>query len=308
MMFIKPNEHIIVMEDILTPFSYDDIRMLEDAGMTLVYLSTSIFWDKIYHRHSDTLDWYSLDARIEKFLDSGLKIILPFYHTMPTWFPDDWYIKKHELLTHIIPNYANEEYGRAVDTFAAQILDRYSNYKNRIQLTYAIPAGGEFFWDDTMTKNYPLSDEVLFQFITNRQRALVTQHGEIWLYVHNFLGNPNNWNNTHLSFLYQHLTEQFPDNPLYSIQFAHFTTAGSPNHIEGQMKVKEYNEKYVVQFFVGSEYCEGLTTNFDAAIEQKVRGFFTAPMHLTHPLKHTSVQPWMVNALRETNKKFEELR
>ena len=307
-MFIKPNEHIIIMEDIVTPFSSDDIKMLEDAGMTLVYLSTSIFWDQIYHKHSDKLDWSSLDSRIDKFLDSGLKIILPFYHTMPTWFPDDWYIKRHEILTHNIPNYANEEYGKAVDNFAAQILERYSDYKHKIQLTYAIPAAGEFLFDDLMVKNFPVSDEEIIRFISNRQKVLMQQHGELWLYIHNFLGLPNNWNNKHLPFLYQALREQFPDNPLYSVQFAHFTTANSPNYIEGQMKVKEYNERYGVQFFIGSEYCEGLTTNFNAAIEQKVRGFFTAPMHITHPAKHTSVQPWMVDALREANRKLEELR
>ena len=71
-MFIKPNEHIIVMEDRPDQgeFSLDDVKMLEDAGMTLVYLSCAIYWDKIYHRFSYQAN--SLISNFEKMMKWNL--------------------------------------------------------------------------------------------------------------------------------------------------------------------------------------------------------------------------------------------
>lgn len=307
-MFVKPDEYIIVMEDKPDQgdFSLEDVKKLDDAGLNLVYLSCAICWDQIYPHDFSALDWSSLDYRIDKFANTNIKMLVPFYYTMPNWFPDAWYAKKHPIATHILPNYASHELGEAIDEFAQKILDRYSDIHDRFQLTFSIPAGGEFLWDDQLTSNYPFPDEVIFDFITERQRFLVKQHGELWLHIHNFLGHPDNWNNTHLPFLYQHLKKEFPDNPLYSIQFSHFATGNIPNDPPKIERIKEYHEKYDIDFFVGSEYCEGLRTNFDRAIRQKVRGFFSAPMLVTHPLGHKSIQPWMIEALVEANQKFKE--
>jgi hypothetical protein len=308
-MFIKPDEFIIVMEDKPDQgdFNLDDVKMLEDAGMTLAYLSCAICWDQICLPNNQ-MDWSSLDYRIHKFDNTNIKLLVPFYYTMPNWFPNEWYKKKDPRLTHILPNYANEDLGYAIDKFALEILDRYDDIRDRLQLTFSIPAGGEFLWDDQLTSDFPFSDEEIIKFITDRQRVLVKQHGELWLHIHTFLGHPDNWNNTHLPFVYQALRKEFPYNPLYSIQFSHFATGNIPNDPPKIKRIKEYSEKYEVQFFVGSEYCEGLSKNFDAAIEQNVRGFFTAPMLITHPLKHKHIQPWMVEALQETDRKFKELR
>lgn len=305
-MFIEPDEHIIVMEDLYNPFSPNDIKMVEDAGIKTVYVSASVCWDKI-HPSSFHIDWVGLDRRLEKLLESNLKLLLPFYYTTPKWFPDSWYIHKHELATHILPNFANPDFERAVDNFADEILEHYAEYRDRIQLTFSIPSGGEFFWDAVQTSNYPMSDETIINFVLNRQRHLVKQHGEVWLHLHNFLGDPMNWNNTHLPFLYQAMVDEFPDTPFYSIQFAHFTCGHLQNRIDGQFKVKEYTERFGIKFFVGSDYCEGLTTNFDAGMEQKIWGFFTCPIHSENLIRHNSIEPWMVDTLRDTNKRISEV-
>ena len=73
------------------------------------------------------------------------------------------------------------------------------------------------------------------------------------------------------------------------------------------MLIKEYKDKYGIRFFVGSEYCEGLTANFDKAVEQEAYGFVTAPKHDLQVRKHNEIETWMVEALKETNKKWNEV-
>lgn len=302
-MFIRPDENIIVMDDdFYAPYSPADISRLVDAGIKTIHVPHAICWDKLQN------GWSDLDSHIDKFLNVGLKVLLPFYYTIPLNFPDNWYIIKDSDPIKTLPNFNHSDYCEATDEFANNVLDHLSDVKDKVQLTFAIPSGGEFLWDAEITSKYPMSDETIFKFIIDRQRLLVEQHGEIWLYLHNFLGAGANWNNTRLPLLYAALRNEFPETPIYSVQFAHFTTGNVPNYEGGQMRVKEYNEKYGIQFFVGSDYCEGLTKNFDAAMEQKVRGFLTSPIHGEHPKKHQRIEPWMVDALRTANQRVQKVR
>jgi hypothetical protein len=309
-MFIRPDEHIIIMEDLYNPFSLDDLHKIEDAGIKTVYVTHPFCWNLIANRvvrDSSFWDWGSVDKRLEILLKTGLKLMLPFYHTTPDWFPDEWYIQKHPTeLDHNIPNYANEDFIGAVDEFLVGALNHYRDIRDRVQLTYAIPAGGEFLWDAVLTENFPATDEQIINFVVGRQKILAKQHNEIWMLFHNFLGDPMNWNNTHLPVLYQALANEFVGTDIYSIQGAHFS-CGYTTSNENQMKVKEYNKKFGIKFFVGSDYCEGLSTNFDAALEQGVRGFLTAPLHHSHPKQFKVVKPWMVDAIKEANQKFMEI-
>lgn len=307
-MFIKPDDHIIIMEDdFYDPFNDEDIKMLIDAGVGIVHIPHAICWDKIYERNSPHLEWYSLDSAIEKYLKYDLRLTIPFFYTMPRWFPSNWYIDNTKPEPDCVtPNYANEELGQAIDNFAGEVLDHLRDVSHKIQLTYAIPSLGEFLWDGVMPDPYPTSDENVHNFIINRQKMLVKQHGEIWLYLHNFMGGSRNWNNTRLPFLYQALKYEFMDVPIYSVQFAHFAVGISPTNWECQSMITKYHDEYGIEFFVGSGNCGGLSTNFDAMIKQKARGFFTAPL-MQFFANNEHIQPWMVEAIKKANRKFEEI-
>ena len=308
MMFIEQDEHIIIMEDFYNPFNRDDLSMLEDTGIKTIYMTSPICWNRIYKRDSSEKEWSELDRKLDVLLQSNFKLLMPFYHTMPDWFPNSWYLMKHELETHIIPNYGNKEFQQAVDTFAYEVLDHFSDITNRMQLTYSIPAGGEFLWESTFSvRQFPATVDDVKDFVIGRQRLLSKQYGEMWLLFHNFLGTLDNWNNQYLPDLYQALIDEFPDVPLYSIQGAHFACGNSPTYEGGQDKVRTYNERYGVKFFVGSEYCEGLVTNFDAAVRQNVYGFLTSPLHHQNPNKPVHMEGWMVENLKEADRKLKEI-
>jgi hypothetical protein len=306
MMFLEPDERIFILEDDINfPLAENDLKILEDAGIRTIHNSHFICWDKL-QTEDGKFDWSSFDAAIEKFLKTDMKLLLSFYYTTPTWFPDEWYIHKSNDLLQIIPNYGNLDYINAVDVFAIELLKHCKDLKNKIQLTFAIPAGGEFLWDAVMTNNFPVSDETIIRFVVGREKLLVKQYGEVWLYLHNYLGHPENWNNKRLAFLYKALAEEFPNNPIYSVQYAHFAVGRSLTGEEQQNKVTQYKNEYGIKFFVGSEYCEGLKTNIDAALRQEVYGFVTSPLHLFSQNQYTSIQPWMIDALKTANGRLNE--
>lgn len=308
-MFLSPDEHILIMDEIKRLFSLDDLLKLEDAGIKTIYGNCFIRWDKIRLHSGDAFgwDWSSVDSIIEKYLHTNLKLLLPTYYTMPDWFPAEWYIKNTLIPEHRIPNYGNIDFRHTVDNFINQILIHFADIRDKIQLIYAIPSGGEFVIDPFLEDNLPFTDEEIIEFVVGRQKLFVKQHGEVWMSFHNWLGNPRGWNNAHLPILYQAIVDEFPRADKYSIQFAHFAIgAYSTTDLSYQSMVTSYKEKYGIEFFVGSQYCDGLLKNLDAAISQKVRGYFTAPFHLENPNFPTSLEPWMFVNMMYANKRFEE--
>ena len=308
-MFLDPDEHVVPFESTVYPFSIDDLLMMEDAGIKTIYITHIFYWDKMWERYSSELDWSIPDERIQKYLKTNLKIMLPFYVTMPRWFPPDWYLDNTPVdPRHVLPNYANKNLQETIDEFFNQILIHYADIRDRIHITYAIPAGGEFLWDANLIDNYPVSDEDIFEFVIGRQRLLSRQHGEIWSVFHNFLGNPMNWNNIHLPFLYQIMREEFPDLPIYSIQGPHFSVGKKDYYTDekNQRKVTEYTDKFGIRFFVGPDYCEGIRNNIDKAIEQKAYGFLPAPLGEENTITHTYMEQWMCDDMMYANNKFKE--
>ena len=300
-MFIENDEHIVIMEDIASyPFSIDDIKKLEDASVKTVYMTNVMCWDDIYSRN----DWSSIDDRIEKYEKSNLKVIIPFYGIgLPKKFKRN---TEAELLERFdfanwftyfdeSPDYGNLEYIQAVDDFAHQLFQRYSNFPRPIQFSFSIPQNGEFpFFPHTTGWSIP--NDVLLKFIVGRQRILNTQYGEIWSAYHTQTGL---WNAAYMPLLYETIRKEFPDAPYYSVQFGHFV-----NPIGAQMYVAKYAEEYGIRFLVGSNYVEGLVTNFEAGKQQNIWGFLTAPLHGENPVQHKHIEDWMIPIIRTANEKL----
>lgn len=304
MMFLEPDEHIIFIDEPLYPFNIEDLKRIEDAGIKTIYSNCAICWDKIYKQGSPKLDWSSADVIIDKSMHTNLKVILPFYYTMPRWFPPSWYLSNiTPEPDKVIPNYGSEELAQAIDSFANEAIEYYSDLKDKIHLIYTIPSGGEFLFNETV---HPCPDEVIHKFIIDRQKVLIKQHGEIWTLLHNFLGVEGSWNGPHLPGLYQALKDEFKDIPFYSMQFAHFAVGNVPTSWECQDMVRDYNKRFGIKFFVGSQYGDGLKINLENAIKQNIWGFVTAPFGAQNPNRPSSIEPWIADNVREANKRLRE--
>jgi hypothetical protein len=175
----------------------------------------------------------------------------------------------------------------------------------RTQFIFAIPDGGEFLWDTALDQtNPPHSTEEAIEFIVNAERILIDQFGEVWINLHNFMGY---WNSHNIELVYETLRNEFPTHPIYSFQFAHLEIGHQRTSDDCQSVVRIYHDKYDIGFFIGSQYCEGLITNLDVAIDLKVRGFVTSPLHSENLVKHDKIEPWMLDAIREANQRFNEV-
>lgn len=266
-MFLRSDERIIVLEDdVVYPFTKDDLDKIQEAGIKTLFTARAAKKDSVNLRWNDRF-----------------KVLVPFY-------------------------YSGESFVQLLNQ-KEQVLDwakTCTKRKNKkVQFIFGLPDGGEFFWDAMLIKDFPASDDQIIDFVVSVQRVLVRQHGEIWLCLNNYLGDYRNWNNTHLPVLYRALANEFPGIPFYSLQFAYFSCGGtSPsNHIQ-RNKIKEYKKRFGIRFFVGPDYCEGLINNFDEIMQYEPYGFIVSPTHVENPIKHNSIEPWMVDAIKEANKKL----
>lgn len=309
-MFIEPDEHVIIMEDVVyNPFSIDDIKKLEDGGVRTIFLTNIINWKEIYSPTWNDRNWDVIDRKIEKYLNTNLKLLIHFHGKgLPErfWWKDEegWLADKPDYKVwsdyspHHIPDYGNEEYTNAVDDFAFELFQRYSNYHNKIQFIYAIPDDGEFpFFPHWPT--VPIPFDVVMEFILDIEHRLSFQFGEVWTNFHNQTGI---WNAENISEVYRILRASFLKSKRYAVQFEHFI-----HPISTQMYVKKYAEEYGVRFFVGSNYCEGLHENLERGVEQGIWGFLTAPMHYLNDVKHTKVEDWMIPVIQKANKRLCEV-
>ena len=275
-MFLDKDEHIIVMED--TPnfiFNLDDLHKIENAGIKTVLLPRALYIDR-------PID----DTGINFVLNnSNLKVLMLFFYSNSHQRDLTYYIKRSD----------------EIDKYLKETLKHFEPIRDRVQLVFAIPEGGEFLWDCMLTEKFPVSDQEVAKFFIGRLKIMKEWHEEIWITIHNFMGHHNGWNNVHLPYLYSVLAEEFDGVPIYSLQFIHYSCGGTPTTKEQQMKVKQYKDEYGIKFFVGSNHCEGIIKNFSTLFEQEFYGFLTAPMHSENPNQQDHMKEWMVTTLRGAN-------
>lgn len=289
-MFIEHNEHLIIMEEHVSPLTPFDLALLAGCGVKTVYYQASVRWQEMQPSESAGIDWRELDRRVEQAQKAGLRSLVPFVHELPTWKPDDWYFTRDGLG---IPNYQNPQTGADLDEFARAIIARYP--PEWFQLIYGMPADGEFpveFWPYTNTLPFP--NHVLADWVVARQRVLEAQHGEVWTAFHHYTGPV--W----IDDVYRALAGKFPNSRHYGIAFTHFVH----NRPETQKALRHMRDAYGMRYFAGSEYVQGLRGHTGRCIGEGVWGFITCPTHSYQ--QYRTVEPWMLPeialAMRELEK------
>lgn len=289
-MFIEPNEHIIIMDQGSNVLMPDELVMLRDAGIKTIYLTNGIKWMRIQPRPGV---WYfeELDARIEDYEQAGLKAVIGvFGSSMPYWKPWDWFFDGKSPRGHGFHSYTNPETAAGIDDFAARLIERYRG--KRVQFAYAMPASGEFPTPIPRGAQSPILDEDLAAWVVARQKQLEAQYNEVWSAFH-FTCCP-----TYIIPTIEALKEAYPDSAHYSLQYKYFN---QPHNV--QAAVVGAQKKYGVQYYVGSEYVQGMKLLAPYAVQHGVR-LLTSPIHSYQPRRR--VEPWMLDVIRDTLGLYEE--
>ena len=287
-MFITKTDYIIILEVAGKPISIPDLLKLEEAGIETILLADYTYLG---------LPWNVFLNRIDSIIqETNLKILINFFYApLHDWWliPIEQSSLSYRKYRHI--NYENPEVGPSIDRYMMDVLGRVD--RTRVQIIFAGAFGGEFLWEDNTTP-CPVPIEVLTGFMVDRQRICANQFGEVWMMHHHNLGGNLDTTTAINDALYNAFpVDEYEHYRIQSIQFAPAATA------EGE----EFNKNAVLsnsrsKYFVGSEWTEGLKTNYDKAMEHGVYGFLTAPMHTFIP--QVKIEDWMLDNIREAIKKL----
>lgn len=299
-MFLEKDERLIIIDigysinpihESWTPFTISELQSLEKVGVKTIWLGNRTWLH---------LDWQIIYNDVNNVLENtNLQILLPFFETPPD---DTW------LLNGNI-DYANSDVGKSIDEVTLKFIDHFSYAKDRVQLIYSYMYGGEFVWHkgpgsiesaDVVHLDPPLSSEIVAEFIVERQKILSAQHDEVWTSLHDILGYCENKHLNRPQIINEALYAEFPDCEHYRVQYSYF-----------RLMVSDYARSYIKcnprsKYFVGSDYAEGLITNFDEGLDLGVWGFVTAPIIADNP-EYTRLEDWQLENIEATIKRFNEI-
>jgi len=299
-MFLEKDERLIIIDigcsidpvyesgGVWRAFTISELQSLEKVGVKTIWFG----WRTWLHS-----DWQIIYDEVGNILENtNLKILLPFFDAPPD---DTW------LLDGNI-DYVNPDVGKSIDEVTLKFIDQFSYAKDRVQLIYSYMTGGEFVWlkgpgspenANVWPLDPPLSSEIVAEFIVERQKILSAQHDEVWTSLHDILGY---WSNEHLNrprIINEALYAEFPGCEHYRVQYSYFRHMVS-DHARSYIKNNPRSK-----YFVGSDYAEGLITNFDEGLELGIWGFVTAPI-IAGNSEQAGLEDWQLENIETTIKRF----
>jgi len=297
-MFIEPNEYIIIMDmnsdEIERRITYDDMCKLRDAGVKTLYFQAAIRWELMQPTPDAPFCWDIVDGWVNKARRVGLKMLIPFIYSIPPWKPDEYFFSREQVeKAYGVPNYENKEVSEEFDRMIKEAIERYSG--DDCQVINAIPCNGELaFHIWTYDNKFHCPEDVLIDFIIERQKLFEAQHNEIWTAYHPYT-DPLYWKP-----VYNALFETFPNSTHYGIIFTYVQR--NERHFFEKIK---YNQDRGMIYYGGTEYIQGMRQNVPKLISGNMR-MLTAPKH---PYQHiANVNEWTRNEIRWALGEYEKER
>jgi len=250
-MFLEKDERLLIMDIMTEPYlqlSISDLQKLEGVGVKTLHVDNFEF---------NLPDW---ESRIDNILENtNLKLILPIWNTPPPH--RNWFIGR-EI------NYEDPMVGESIDEITLLLLDHLDYAKDRLQLTYAYNLGGEFIWIENWG-GHEHQNEMIAEFVIERQKILSSQHNEVWMVAHDAMGGT-----LHTMLVVNNaLHAAFPDCEHYRIQHHYFAW------VNQQWTDALLRRVLWAKYFVGSEWVAGLASNYDRGMGHGAWGFLTSPIH-----------------------------
>ena len=329
MSFIAADEFIILMDSsLLRP---DDLRRLRDAGVRTMYAYLS--WAGI-ERTPGAYDWAPVETQIARAQQADMKLLLRCYEQAPAFFPADWYLATQEGQVwrewagwggpqrHTILSPWCAEAQAAELAFMRRCQELFGS--DRVQLYAGVAHDGEVLLPGMVSSYYDPHAQASFehytggpglpadlatyaemtpatQTVTWLARSLAPYVAaqqavfpEIWLslverdgpFAETFESGPRS-GNWLAPLLYRDLPQRL-GKPLNTLLFEVYRAGGTQGALRNVLGGLEGCT------WVGSQFCEGLRANTDAAIAEGLRGFITAPVHDQRPGRF---EDWMLETI-----------
>ena len=300
--FIRDDEYILLMED--APggvYELDDLKRLRDAGIQTVIRYP--FWKDI-EVSLGNYQWRRVDDQIEMTRQAGMKCMFALYEFSPHFFPIDWYLKFPDgslyqggFYSHVISPWSERGWAYHLG-FIEKFCDRVC--ADDVLTFRATVHGSEVMMPEYAP--YRQDGDLLKTFermIVEEQRIFSRYNEELWTCFHHAFDSLSYSGTAYAAYLRNLLLDEFPTRNHYCISYTQFR-----DDVVGEDKNLEDMNLYRLKMFAGSEYAEGLIANTDKAVLQGFRGMISAPLHFYTGKK--SLEPWMVDAVVESIKKWRE--
>jgi len=270
-MFIEPDEYLIIMDmndnDVNRRLTFDEMLMLKDAGVKTIYWQAAIRWEQMQPTPDAPFDWSRVDEYVEMIRRAGLKVLIPFIYSFPKWKPDNFFFSREVVeQAYGVMSYTNPAVAAELDAMLKEAIRRYT--ADDVQLVYSIPCNGELafhLW--TFDNKCHCPEDVLVNWVIERQKIFEPQHGEIWTAYHPYT-DPLYWKP-----IYNALFETFPQSKHYGIIFTYVQHGMRHFHT----RIKE-NQERGMTYYGGTEYIQGMRTNVPKLLSGNMR-MLTAPKH-----------------------------
>lgn len=329
MTFIAPDEFIILM-DFPALLSQDDLLRIREAGVRTLYGYAN--WQQV-EQAPGVYDWTQPDAWVARAAAADMRLLLRCYENAPLCFPADWYLQTASgMVWRELPHWGGRrtylspwcaEAMQAEQDFLRACQARYGG--ERVLCFIGIVHDGEMLLPATVASWYDPHAQASFRAFVGTAATLVDLVTPADLDAHPaqaaWLAEslyayvsaqqavfPELWlslveRNTPLAlalesgprsgnWLMRRLCQDLPSElakPLNLLLFEVFREGGTQGALDNA-------QGFIDRTWTGSQFCEGLLRNTDAAIARGQRGFLTAPLH--PDLRPGRVEPWMLEALR----------
>ncbi len=130
--FLRPDDHVLLMDVWDNPIPLHDLRHFRDVGV-----KTALHFVPWYliETAPGVLDWTMIDAWIENDKKAGLKTLLVNNGYVPEFFPEDWYMKAHSgtVFNSVaktgwsILSWWNRDAQKASIDFTQRVINRYKS-------------------------------------------------------------------------------------------------------------------------------------------------------------------------------------
>lgn len=306
MKFIQDDEYILLMEDRYGGrYGLDDLKRLRDVGIQTIVRYP--FWNEI-ETHLGEYVWDTIDEYIELTRQADMKCLFALYEGVPDYFPPEWYLKTPDGSIYIGVYQERVISPWNLDGWEYN-LDFLNKFCNRISTKDVMCFRATMRGAEAMLPQYGqyrldgLYWETMRRMLIEEQSIFYASHDshELWTCFHHAFDGSGTSGTERARDLYREMAGEFPDAKHYCISYTQFR-----NDVIGEDKNLADMQELGLNMFGGSEYAEGIIANTDTAIQQGFRGFISAPLHWWSG--HKSLEPWMVETIRDSLAKWREAR
>lgn len=301
-MFLLPDEHVILYENVATSYTLDELKRLAECGLRTMWVWH--YWQHMEPKKMGEYDWSKVEDTIERSSKAGLKLIMCVPASVPSCCPESWYLKcpsgriLNDGLLVAGFSYWNREAMDYRDRFIEMVCKTYAS--KTVLCASSFYAEGEYFHPGPDTCKLAICDDAA---VASLKAKPEDEDVLLWLHdtfrnfaIHNqkiyaqFNPGRELWQQLHWMFMVPQCGAEILL-PLYletqavtgcDVHQLFCSAYGDNDRLDIPLK---FMGGGMGNIWLGAGWAKGLRANTPSAIKNGFRGLFCAALHPFLPYK-----------------------